>query len=986
MISELIKDFIGMPTQSETEVRTKFVNPICELLDYPIENRAEEFPVYGHEGGKKISSKSADILLFDSTDFVNNRSRVIEQINWVCEHSLLVVEVKKRGESIEVEGQAIYYAAWTRTPLYVITNGEQIIFYKINSNFSDELILKCGIKDLPEQWDFIYSIFSYANSTSFKATTSCVNKNFENERYSEYYNELLIQLDENLKRMVNRDVNKSSTNYFETVLHNSKNECLDYHKLLDGDKAKVIVSEPGGGKSYLLNILTRDTLAEVQNHTYKSPVIIKCEYFGVLYYNIVEAIYNAVLSFSSNITLDIINNDLKQGKFILMFDALDEVKNNKRLLIEYIKQVITTTGNQVIITERKENYKSEFDVLCDLYEIQPLSEELVAKYIYDNTERKVSIHQLNLDNRFKKMLATPLFLFIVVEVLNNQSPYLSGIPKNKSKLYDIFFNYPLKDKISTVEQGLLEEIFATYAEHLMYYQESNKKLIEIIQTFVGANQCEKYLELINKTGIMVTGINGIKFFHYTFLEYFYAKELTKKNDGEIQVFLEQYADDKNYFEIICFVVGIMSDLNKQNIVLDYLKIHNLPLFVKTLESRFKFEKTAVDAEYDYSDDYFMQVRNTYIELINEYFYNIRSFFFPYSMKFDDNIHKVKLIGKIDYGNLGVSVRFVCTEKNDVDVEFSRLESHPKIYTSKSDVGITMLSLTTSDGGFYVNLQYLSLGIDSAREIALRILKKQLFKFTNEKVVLDNGNKVLMAESVELVLEYLNKRKKFPESLEGLSLLKDSNAVLNFFITNKDKPVIQSIGCDGLKLPFSLLANYCQLLNISGMNIQELLVVKNDLSHKDFISEKESQFMSDLYSDERLCEAIKRVITLTEYSYNELIETKFPKLSKYMSSYKKSLYKIVWIERNGYGGGVSIINIKVNEHQKGIQLILGEERPSYPYLENDIINHALVKLGCTNKDIISSQSSVMHLYMEDNVIHKNVYKMLEEDMKKLLGKI
>lgn len=985
-VSKLINDFIKIPTQSETEVRTKFVNPLFVLLGYPIECRAEEFPVYGYEGGKPIRSKSADVLFFDSMGFASNRNRNNGEINWVCEHSLLVVEIKKRGESIDVEGQAVYYAAWTRTPLYVITNGEHISFYKINNNFSDELVLKCDVKQIAEKWDLISSVFSYPNSITLKGTTSCIKKNFENEIYSEYCNNLLINLDENLKSMVRRDVNKKSNNYFETILSTSEHEKINYLKMLENNKGKIIVSEPGGGKTYLLDMIAREKLSNMQEYTGKVPILIKCEYYGILYDSVEKAIYNEVVCYYSDLTLEMVKNDIQKGKFVLLFDALDEVKTNKSALANSIKQYMMTTANEIIVTERKENYSCEFDVLCDLYEIQPLSKEIVAKYIYDNTNKKVSIYQLNLSKQFQDLLATPLFLYIVVEILNNQPDNIFGIPKNKSKLFELFYRYPLKDKFSAVEHNLLEEIFSKYAEFLIYNQESNAKLIEITQSVVGNNQCEKYFQLIIKTGIMVKGVNGYRFFHYTFLEYFYAKELSKKRQGEIEIFLDKYVNNKGYSEIICLLVGIISDSNKQNYVLDYLQLSNLPLFIRALESRYKFERFAVDTEYDYSYEYFLQIRNTYDALIKEYFVNVRNYFSPYTLDFNDKINKIKIIGKIDYEQLGINVKFEITTKDDEDVSYTKLEGHPKIYIGNSTTAISIFSMAMPGGNFYYNLKDLYLGIDSAREIALRILKKQLFELIDKKIVLDMDNKVLMAEAVEMVLEYLNKRKQLPEEIIGLSLYKNPKEVLDFFVINQNKPPIYDISFHGPKIPFVVFLVYCQILLSSQIDVKEILGVKRDLSYNDLYKQEKTCYSSDLYSDCRLLEAVKKVIMLTEQSYNELLEVKFDKLKEYMSHYKKYCYKIVWIERNQqYGAGVDEIDIKVDENKEGIELINGEKGANYPYINDERVKKKLSELGCTNNDIISGSSCVIHEFLKDGVFHERVYKVLKNDFEKILGK-
>ena len=74
-ISVLIDEFLKQNIQSEAEVRSKLIVPLLELLGYSKDFRAEEFPVYGYEGGKPLKTKVADFLQFTSGEFDKNRFR-----------------------------------------------------------------------------------------------------------------------------------------------------------------------------------------------------------------------------------------------------------------------------------------------------------------------------------------------------------------------------------------------------------------------------------------------------------------------------------------------------------------------------------------------------------------------------------------------------------------------------------------------------------------------------------------------------------------------------------------------------------------------------------------------------------------------------------------------------------------------------------------------------------------------------------------------
>lgn len=76
-ISVMINDFIRQNIQSEAEVRSKLIVPLLELLEYPKDLRAEEFPVYGYEGSKALKTKAADFYNLHQINLINIEGKLI---------------------------------------------------------------------------------------------------------------------------------------------------------------------------------------------------------------------------------------------------------------------------------------------------------------------------------------------------------------------------------------------------------------------------------------------------------------------------------------------------------------------------------------------------------------------------------------------------------------------------------------------------------------------------------------------------------------------------------------------------------------------------------------------------------------------------------------------------------------------------------------------------------------------------------------------
>lgn len=172
--------------QSEAEVESKLIVPLTELLGYPSEFRAEQFPVYGFQGRTKLPAKSADFLLFDDKSFASHRTYSKKNIDWVQDHSLLVIEAKKPGEMPEVMGQAQYYSHWAKTIAYIVTDGVEIKGYYRNPISADETVLECKVSELPEceafdrfSYDRIKAIkdIDFSKEIEKRVETQCVDEN-----------------------------------------------------------------------------------------------------------------------------------------------------------------------------------------------------------------------------------------------------------------------------------------------------------------------------------------------------------------------------------------------------------------------------------------------------------------------------------------------------------------------------------------------------------------------------------------------------------------------------------------------------------------------------------------------------------------------------------------------------------------------------------------------------------------------------------------
>ena len=150
-IKSVVEKYLQCDIRSEQEVRSKLIVPLTEALGYAPNTRGEDFPVYSFVGGKKQPTTFADFIMFSDCDFNKHSNFIFEDIEWIHNHSLLVIETKKPDELPNVQGQAQFYAMWARTLAYIVTDGKRIKGWIYKSGCADELIVDCDILSFDDQ-------------------------------------------------------------------------------------------------------------------------------------------------------------------------------------------------------------------------------------------------------------------------------------------------------------------------------------------------------------------------------------------------------------------------------------------------------------------------------------------------------------------------------------------------------------------------------------------------------------------------------------------------------------------------------------------------------------------------------------------------------------------------------------------------------------------------------------------------------------------
>ena len=191
----------------------------------------------------------------------------------------------------------------------------------MNANYSDTCVFSCRVEEIPEKWEEI-NLLNYDRILELKKSSDEKDKWTNRDIYEKYKNAMRVHCTEELCICVDRSLKEFA--YDLNILKNGENK--DFGDILD-NTSKIITSEPGGGKSYLMWMLMREYLTKCNGYEDKIPVILEGRYYGKVFNSIVDGIYQEVNLLLPFLTKELIEKRLREGGFVILFDAIDEVES-----------------------------------------------------------------------------------------------------------------------------------------------------------------------------------------------------------------------------------------------------------------------------------------------------------------------------------------------------------------------------------------------------------------------------------------------------------------------------------------------------------------------------------------------------------------------------------------------------------------------------------------------------------------------------------
>ena len=642
------------------------------------------------------------------------------------------------------------------------------------------------------------------------------------------------------------------------------------------EKSVLVLGEAGYGKTYESVTLLQKVCINENTHTL-IPIFIPLQEYGLLYSDIIGGIKYKISYFFDGRADEFIEEKLKEGKCVLIFDGVDDIAqeiDRKKFYAEFSNFTAQYRNNYFFVTARFNRYNGKLGAKKE-YFLTALSEQTVQQEL-----RNEGIF-VNIPRQYYALFSNPYFLSIGKAILKQNT---NRTIFNRSSLFEELFQ-KLYGNMSRQEgysgntpityhdaQNILGQMaYQSFSQPCYSYMEFDQKLSEIIP--------ENKMSVIGsfiESGLFK--IEGKVFFVHKLLKeyctaYYLVHNLPLSGNKELYLKL---VEKEEWKEVFIFAGGIFKNQQEQDEFLDFVMEYNLPLYVECVDA--KSDVSGSDST-NVPSRLLTQILKTYRFILDKYFCPIKMLFEPFYVPdhfATEKEQKVAIRGSLSDDQKWLSYWFDLVSADESDVQCineKQLEEYHRAFEEKA------FSQRRSIVSHGTNLRLSGFGDDSGRKIAINLIKAELKDLIEKKKLIED--KYLLCERVSSYKQRIKKIKNVDDlpKMQGI-IDKMVDEVL------EKNPYVEGFNYDGVEIfPFQKILHD---LNWENAIWSECVLPGPDLTRP----EKGSWFTWDLYSKKQKEWRIARFFYCHENSYLNMVDYNFPVLKKYFRRYNDAPYQVV----------------------------------------------------------------------------------------------
>ncbi len=381
---------------NEASVEHLLILPLLEALGYEREDISPKHPVIFHEG-RKGRPHEADFVVFDGP--IHNRDT-----------SLLVVEAKSPTEALpQAKEQAESYAMWLRAPLYMVTNGNSIAVWQLQTSFESKLLLDIKARKLAEHRGRFEQILAKAALRSYCQSLRLKNIAIH-ARSTRNYEEAELG-------RVTRSVYTVSRSLHPPA---KPGDLFSSSQLLERFPRGAIIIAPSGYGKTTLAMQVLEQGIRLRQEGSRSSLPFEASLPDVVYGKStpLDFLVERIEAHSPSVTRASLLDIFRTDGLTLLCDGYDRVDNSERRKVEVgLKSLLRDfTLAQLFVFTRPGSIPNLELPLLSLAELKPEEQVEMAKLHGKRTSAESLLSYRWLTPFLKRLAAHPLLLQLILDV------------------------------------------------------------------------------------------------------------------------------------------------------------------------------------------------------------------------------------------------------------------------------------------------------------------------------------------------------------------------------------------------------------------------------------------------------------------------------------------------------------------------------------------------------------------------------------------